>query len=391
MIQKFLNERLIKTTDDTNVDKLKKACSEVVKKISKDKAKISSYTLVALDPQVQPDNSHILEVKQIIIDHWPTFLANSNDIPVTFIRAVMLDALETVSKESRIASLIWFSGRNAIKYYKLGGEKELLTNFILELGNRIETEVTETWSFSPDDEIEIPEIAVATIDKGEVEVILKAAAIHQPWGEGGENPTAPSAGNAEWGKFFASKASKGLTDIVNKSLKKQAKEILINQGDFIYANNLFQMRTKLLWWKEACYSSSLKGSYKELKTGMLEVIMAHDYSSLVPVMYPNSVDYFLKETHNGLRTTVEKKVPVSEILKLIEEDKTNLKPILTENAGEEKRISFINFINGLVHEKYKVSQFKDIVGVDESTELTFAELTIWLFHDLHVIKISTED
>ena len=48
MIQEFLNLQFIKTTDDANFDKLKKACADVVKKVSRDKAKISAY-----DPAAQ--------------------------------------------------------------------------------------------------------------------------------------------------------------------------------------------------------------------------------------------------------------------------------------------------------------------------------------------------
>ena len=37
MLQEFLNLQFIQTTDDANFDKLKKACTDVVKKIGKEK------------------------------------------------------------------------------------------------------------------------------------------------------------------------------------------------------------------------------------------------------------------------------------------------------------------------------------------------------------------
>jgi len=389
MIQEFLNEQFIQTTDDTNFEKLKKACADVVKKISKDRSKISSYTLVAFDPEIPANNPDLLEVKQIIIDHWSTFVANSNDTAVTFIRAVMLEALQTISKEGRGGCLIWFTGRNIIKHYKLGREKDILTKFMLELANKIESEVSESWSFSPDEEIKVPEIVPAIIEKGEIETILRAATIHNGWaGEGGENPTPQTTGNSEWGKFFSARAGKGITDTINKVSKKQVAEITASQKDFIRQNSLLQMRTQLLWWKEASYSPSIKSSYGGLRDGILQTVLAYDYSSFIPLMYPISVDYFLKETHKLLSVSAEKKVKISDILKLIEAGRESLKSVLLDYSGEEARIALMNFIAGLVHEKYKAKQFKNFVGIPDTTELSFSEFTIWLFHDFHSAKIT---
>ncbi len=387
MIQEYLNMQFIQTTEDANFEKLKKTCAEVVKKISKDKAKIYSFSLVALDPEVPADNPDLLEVKQIIIDNWNTFMANSKDTPVTIIRAVMLEALQIISKEISSACLIWYAGRNVFKYYKLGREKDILKKFLTELGNKVEQDVSESWSFSPDMEIVVPEITSAIIDKTELEGHLKTAALQTT--VGGENPYWPSQNDANWSTFFATRASKGIAETITKTFKKQASELISHQTEFIHQNILMQMRTKLLWWKEACYSTSFKGSYKELKDGELQIVIAIDYSSFVPVMYPTCVDYFLKETHNSLSSSGDKKNKISEILKLIEQGNTILKDIISEYSGGEGRISFINFIKGLVHGKFQAKQFKSLVGVADSTELTFAEFTLWIFHDLHSLKLSS--
>jgi len=53
MIQEYLNEQFIQTTEDANFEKLKKTCADVAKKISKDKAKILNYSLIAFDPKSQ--------------------------------------------------------------------------------------------------------------------------------------------------------------------------------------------------------------------------------------------------------------------------------------------------------------------------------------------------
>jgi hypothetical protein len=386
MLQEFLNLNFIQITEDSNVEKLKKAATEIAKKIIKNKTKISAYVLIALDPEISADNPDVKEVREIIISHWSTFVANTKDIPVTYIRAVILEALEIISKEAEEACLIWFAGRNVIKYYKLGREKEILANFLLAVGNKIETEVAENWSFSHDEEIPIPVVTVAAIDKGEIESILKAAAIQNS--VGGENAYWPSQNDANWATFFSTRAGKGLTDAINKTLKKQVAEISSNQSEFIQHNSLLQMRTQLLWWKEAGYSSSLRKSYRDLEDGILQIILANDYSNFIPELYPSSVDYFLRETHNSLSPEGNKKIKISEFLKLVEPSKMDVQKFLSDSIDNGGRISFYSFLNGLVWGRFDAKQFKNLVGISDSTELTYADITQWLFNDLHVVKIS---
>lgn len=356
MIQEYLNAQFIQTTEDANFEKLKKTCADIAKKISKDKAKILAYSLIAFDPEVPADNKEVTEIKNLIIENWQTFLSNSKDTTLTIIRAVMLDALKVASKDTSSACLIWFASRNAFKYYKLGREKDMLTNFLKDIGNRIEGEVSESWNFSPDYEIDVPKVTAATIDEADFAAGVTAATIKEG---------------------------------VGKALKKQITELKENQKEFANQVSLMQMRTQLIWWKEAAYSPSQKATYKKMKDGELQVLLAHDYSDFVPVMYPVSVDYFLIETLKSLSTDAEKKTKISDFLKMIEEYNSKLKNIIPDFTGDDGRISIANFINGLVHGKYQAKQFKSLVGVADSTELTLAELTLWIFHDLHSIKLST--
>lgn len=408
MLQQFLNNNFIQITEDENLNKLKKACDEVIKKVGKDKSKIVSYTLKALDPEIHVQDSSILEVQEIIIKHWSTFLANAKDTAVTYIRAVMLEALESISKDQNLACLIWLTGRNAIKHYNLGREAEILANFMVGLGNQIEENAIENWSLPTESKaeklaIEIKELTGATIDKSELEGHLKAAAIHSGLGEGGENPQYPSHNALTWPQFFATRTATGITEVINKALKKQAKDIstnqthiqdavnkLLNQAqtEIFQKNSLLQMRTQLLWWKEALYSSSVKRSYRELTSGALHVVMANDYSLLVPYLYPVSVDYFLKEVHISLYQEAENTIKFSELISTIKNSADTLKIILPESALSEERSTLLNFVKGIVWNKYSVQQAKNLVGIDEAMEITVTEFALWLFHDMQSLKIT---
>ncbi|MBS4033519.1 MAG: hypothetical protein KGZ85_03555 [Ignavibacterium sp.] len=355
MLQEYLNLQFIHTTDEVNFEKLKKTGVDVSKKISKDKAKILSYSRIAFDPEIPADNNEIVEIQRQIIENWQTFIPTTKDTSITIIRAVMLEALETISKELSSACLIWFATRNVIKHFKLGREKEMLSSFLLKLGNRIEEEVSEKWNFDPDYDIDTPKVVSATIDENDLAAGITAATVK---------------------------------DAVNKAFKKQVNELKENQKNFANQVSLMQMRTQLLWWKEASYSPSKKEPYNNMKDGLLQILLAYDYSDFIPELYPVSVDYFLLETHNRLSTNTDKRIKISQFLKMVEENGSELKNILPEFKSENGRISFVDFINGLIYKKFKVKQFKTFVGISDSVELLLSDITLWLFHDFHSIELS---
>ena len=123
MLQEFLDANLLHITDEGYFEKIKKTAEEIAKKLNKSKAKVLSYTLTALDPEITADNPNVIEVKDLITKNWSTFSTNSKDTPITFIRAVMLEALETISKESATACLIWLTSRNIQPQLKLIGKR----------------------------------------------------------------------------------------------------------------------------------------------------------------------------------------------------------------------------------------------------------------------------
>ena len=139
-----------------------------------------------------------------------------------------------------------------------------------------------------------------------------------------------------------------------------------------------------MWWKEACYSYTFKSSYRAIPKGLLEIILAIDYSSFIPFIYPQSVDYFLKETHNGILLEEDKKMKLSDILKLIYVKKIELTHYINVDTFETERITLFDFIRGYVFGKFTIKETKKHIGITEGTELTLSEFTLWLFHDLQV-------
>lgn len=405
MIQEFLTNNLIQITEDDNVEKLLKASIVLEKKLSKDKSKIPTFTLIALDPEIKVTDPNVQEVQELIIAKWKTFTANCKDTPLTYIRAVILETLKKLSSDINVANIVFLSGRNVIKHLKLKGkEKELFIQFITELGSRIETTAEENLSIAIQDKIqlisfEIAKIPNITIDASILEENLMAALGHSGHGEGGENPYWTNS-PAAWSKFYSQKASSGITEIIkslvnkqialtndsNNKIQEQLKEIINQLLNKITTQSSLQLRSELLWWKESCYSNTLGYSYRDAQNGLLQVILALDYSSFIPFIYPQSADYFLKETYRGIISGEDKKIKLSEIFKFIDSSKETLKPLLIDESFEIERISLTQFVKGYVLGKYSIKLLKDIVGISENTELTLSEFTLWLFHDLQVLN-----
>jgi len=405
MIQEFLTNNLIQITEDENVEKLLKASAALEKKLSKDKSKIPTFTLIALDPEIKVTDPNVQEVQQLIIENWKTFTSNCKDTPLTYIRAVILETLEKLTSDINVANIVFLSSRNIKKHLNLKGkEKEIITQFLTELRNKIEITAAENWSISKESKIqelkfEIGKITGVSIGHEELKNHLKAASIHSGLGDGGENPQYPSNNATTWPNFFSERAAIGIAEIINKALNQQNSHLNEIQGKIlVLLNNLIKedsqrnsslhLRTDLLWWKESCYSKTLKNSYKNSQNGLLQLILALDYSSFVPFIYPQSADYFLKETHAEIISVEDKKIKLSAIFKSIDSSKETLKLYINEEPFEIERVFLIQFIKSYIYWEYLIKQLNDIVGISDDIELTLSEFTLWLFHDLQVLNYS---
>ncbi|EKR45815.1 hypothetical protein LEP1GSC107_0601 [Leptospira interrogans serovar Grippotyphosa str. UI 12769] len=412
MIQEFLNYNLISITDDNIVEKLKKASDDLAIEFRHNSSKVRSFALVALDPDALIDNIEVTEAKEIILKNWSTFLNNSKDTPLTLVRAVILEALEIISKEGLFVSLIWLTIRNIHRYYNLKGkEKDLISNFLQRLGEEVERQGVKKWallSMASREKLTVtkPEAINIKTDLTTLQKKLEDASgpnnSESKMNYESPNPYWPNQPQS-WTYEFAPRAAKGIAEAIDKVLKELQTKVLngiqtniydsVNDlitkmyEDVVERNRFLQIRTELIWWKEACYSVSLNQSYKNQQRGVLQVAIAFDYASFIPEIYPTSVDYFLKETYKNITADEDKNLKLSEIFKMIEQCRNQLKTIFIEPDALLGRISLLDFIVGLVWEKFTTKQFQKFVGISDNSEITLVEFTIWLFHDLQTLKI----
>ncbi len=430
ILQTYLNEQHIKTDVQENVDSLKKAVNEVKKYLTRRKVKsdIIPYALVALDPKVQDSDPVVLQVETIIIKNWPAFknsVTATKDKSTTYVRAVILESLSQLSNDdAATAALVWLTVRDVIGHYQLDAEESVISGFLQELADRTEENGQEAWGIShklqantfKGSEIPISAVKAAQIDEEALKVHLLDAMVHSAWDPqagGGKNPQHQGVLNFQWPKFMAEHSATGITEVVNSALSQQTKSLSsistsIQRGldayfaqlqpffedmntsfaNSITANN---KRSELLWWKESLYSRLLNTNYRSLDPLNAAVGMALDLAEQVEAVYPESVDYLLRETLKDVHgEQAEEERLLTDWLMDSNSLHGDIQSALNEHAagGNERKPLLSAWAN--VVQSGEAADFFTETGIDKKAKLTVSDLAVWLFHGLQAQKLTTD-
>lgn len=430
ILQTYLNEQHIKTDVPANIDSLNKAVKEVAKYLTRKKVKsdIIPYTLVALDPKVKDSEPVVQQVERIIIKNWPAFknsVTATNDKSTTYVRAVILESLSQLSKDDgATAALVWLTARDVIGHYQLDAEENSIRALLQELADRVEENGQAAWGISHKlqaskfngVEISISAVKAAQIDEASLKTQLLDAMVHSGWSPqagGGKNPHTPAQNNVNWPKFAAEHSATGITQVVNSALSQQVQSLSTisssiqnNLDDYfaqlqpffedvnnsiansITANN---KRSELLWWKQSLYSPTLNVSYHSLDQLNAAVCMAYDLAELVEPIYPESLDYLLRETLkdvHGDQATEEHSLPdwLKDSFNLHENIQSALKAYA---AQEEQRNPLLVALANTLRSGETTNFFTE-TGIDKKAKLAASDLAVWLFHGLQAQKLATD-
>lgn len=409
MLQEYLNANLLAITDEESFKKLQKAADELTKKLLKQRSKIPKYTVAAIDPNIPFDNPEVIEVKDLITKNWSTFTTNAKDTPLTYVRAVLLQALHNSAKDLDIAVLIWLSGRNVSKYFQIGtSERDIIADFLQSIGRTLNQEAYSAWSLFGRDSaqvsVDLKDFPSVILSKETLQKHLEDA-VGPSNSQGSSNFDAPNPywpnSHQGWAHNFAPRAANGIAIVFNKSLKdfsaaaaqnqKNIKEYISSALD-TYQQQIFdnimslELRSQLIWWKEACYSPKFDESYRSFQTGELEFILANDYSALIPIVYPKSVDYFFKETYQNLNIATTEKIAFAELIETVKKFSSTSKKILSDRSDEAGRISLLQFMSGIVWGRYTPDQLHALVGFSPEATIDMGNFALWLFHDFQLEK-----
>ena len=119
--------------------------------------------------------------------------------------------------------------------------------------------------------------------------------------------------------------------------------------------------------------------------------MAHDLAELVEPIYPESLDYLLRETlkdvHGDLATEEHSLTEWLEGSRSLPE---NIQSALKAYAEQgERRKSLLSAWGNTLHSSEPTSFFIE-TGIDKKAKLTASDLAVWLFHGLQAQKLATD-
>lgn len=428
ILQDYLNEQHIKTNVKEDIEGLRKAVKEVKKHLNRRKVKVEfiPFTLVALDPKVKDTDVVVQQVESIIIKNWPTFknsVVATKDKSTTYVRAVILESLRQLAEDDvSTTALIWLTARDVISYYQLDSEESVISEFLQGLANRTEENGRAAWGTSSILEaneykgVEIP-ISLpkpSSVSQNNLKNTLLKAAQHTGWSRFsnniGDNPNAPN--NQNWANFFAENAAEGISEEINSALSDQSKSLssitksiqksldtyfdqlqpIFEDTNTFIANsiNANNKRSELIWWKQSLYSRLLNNSYRNLDQLNAAVSMALDLAEQVGSVYPESVEYILRETLkdvHGDQVEEEKQLIdwLSETSNLHEDIQLKLNIYIVE--GDMRKHLFTAFVE--TANSGITTDFFDDTGIGKKAKLSLSDLAIWLFHGIQVQKLAT--
>lgn len=397
MLQQFQDE-LLNLTESAHLEKLKKASAELSKKIGRDHTRIQPFLLAAIDPAIDIDNPEILEVKELLTKSWSTFTGVSKDSPLTFIRAVIFDAISLLASDPGIASLCLNLIEVPSNYVdKNSTEQNLINAFISRLSETVEEQGRRLFS---------PVYTLTSVSAGEVSAIKRSkvdekllskqllAASNPHDAEGNPiadaNPNTPEEEN--WPAEFAARGAKSIANTLNKALDSQVIEIesairsLRATPSPAFADNSGKLKTELLWWKFAGYSQTYAKAYRDLPKGFLEVAVALDFSSLIPPVFPKVVEFFLASSYREISGNPEEKISLADFIGELKNltPPLNHLPEVTVSGG---RCTLYAFIAGVLKGQFGPDELTKRTGLPSDLELSYEWICLWLFRDLHAFKI----
>ena len=421
ILQDFLNQQFIVPEQDENISSLQKAAADLEKRLRGNRRKdMPQVVLLAFDPQASANEPLIQQTQELVVAKWRNFAGKSQDQPVTYLRAVMLTALESLAADPKLAGVIWLTASNYIRYTtSTHREAAILLAFLTRIGNIYEDAAWKNWGLGKD--ISLPEISTAA-DKSlnaipgiASDLITKELTAAVGSGSAISTFTSTYSGHKEtvpvdaaWATEFGNKAGSAVSSLVNTAISRvntvlstaisneylTAYSAAIKQHLTAVTTALVEqtasqdLRSRLLWLKETQYSISQGISYRTITDHARPIVLACDAAQLVPEIYPISIEYFLRETLAVAATQAEEEQTFEALLTTLTTDDTGWRAALSAvPAAEPGRRSLLTFIAHLGHSDSELASLQQTTGLKTTDLISQSDLTIWLFRELEVQKL----
>jgi hypothetical protein len=325
VLQRFLTKRLFDVgADDNRVKPLRDAAADVAALIKTAPQRTATFTMVAIDAGVGPDQPLVGEVMKILEKHWQSYAGAFTDSKLpTVARAILLHALSMAMGSEPIAAAVSLTARNMLPHLGDAGDRELWADIIGDAERRLGLKAERDWALPSAAKAVGSELTIAQaeplvapgISRDWLSTRLEAAA--GPHNENGDalassNPNFPNAG-APWSHKFGPIAATAISSAVNNAIKTlverlgerdAAQELRAAVSEYVAFSTIaltrtavgLERRTALLWWKEALYSPAARASYRDLDPSAAAALAAIDASAQTGAFAPRMAEAMVRET-----------------------------------------------------------------------------------------------
>lgn len=412
LLTKFLEVNLLPQLEtNEQFSHIESAIGEINRILAKNRMNLIGYTLAALQSDVSKDDAVIKEVDQALKKHWKTVQNNISDEPRQIWRTIIWEALNLQAKDTVSSAVIWLTAASYFPHSELDpNERRVITEFLLFLRNKVETEAKTLW-YQPNQaepqnlelnfSLKKPEIKNA-IDGAFKQDLVKAAGPNDASGSSleGANPNWANADHV-WSDAFAERASKAIgkriiTSAINlrDDLYSQLEESLNELNDELsqFSQKVLtqqthrNLRNELLWWRQTLYSPILQKGYRNLDPFVAAFTIANDLHRLLDGIYPTSVEFLMQEVFRAAEIEdAGKKFTIKLIVeKLVADDGSKI--VDNSTGGYYKAISnpapLAAIVKKSINSDRVAEEELDLLGLKSGTEITLPEFSVWIFRDL---------
>ncbi len=431
LLQELLNLGLVNIgEEDSRFEKIKAAAAAMKEKLNEDPSLLIPATLIALDKDVEEDDSTFVLVEKLLIEEWQTLKNTHTSRPRELLRSIIIDTIfNTVADNPEAAGVVWFTAVSPFNHdqARLGKEASLVTELIQNSGIKAEqTAIERARMIEPaakkrqrkkNSAVEYSLKIEAEITAEEViKDIGRTAGPHdaQNLAFSEPNPHWPNAG-PPWSHEFAPRMASALAKAVNLSAKRLTSSISKNLATYLETADLrlsnqeqqseairneiaesqqaSRMRLDVLWWSEALYSPTLRRGYREIPLETASIAMALDLTKIVPALAPASVTYMLGEAVRTLSQHSAEEVakPLEIHLATLAESNVDFAQDVLVSTDSQTRQPLIEMITEAVRgTKISAKKIRLRTGVDPSMQISSSDLAKWMFCDLQARRLVEE-
>ena len=325
VLQAFLTKRLFDVGgDDNRVASLREAATEVAALIKAAPQRTSTFTMIAIDGSIAPDEPIIAEVMKVLEKHWNSYAGAFTDSKLpTVTRAIVLHALSLAAGSEGIAAAVSLTARSLLPILGDAGDRDLWIGIVSDAERRLELRATREWSLpsaasvaqaeieaAPSKLLESPKLGSEWLAKR----LVAAAGPNDEDGEALEraNPQWPNSPQP-WAHAFGPIAARAIAGSVNAVVEKlvndlnerdRGHELQTAIGDYVSATVTalvktsigLERRTGLMWWKESLYSPAAQVSYRTLSPSIAAALVAADAAAQTGPFAPRMTEAIVSET-----------------------------------------------------------------------------------------------